>query len=187
MQNNLKRLLAYSSINNVGFALIGIAAGDKIGASSVLIYMTLYVIATLGIFAGLMALRRSGLPLETVSDLNGLAKLKPGMTLGLVLLIFSVAGIPPLAGFWGKVVVIQAGLRADMLWLVLIGLASSVVALGYYLRLIWAMMMKPPGENMDRTDWTVAATVFATSVLVFPVLTVAIQRLMDVAASAHVG
>jgi NADH:ubiquinone oxidoreductase subunit 2 (subunit N) len=85
------------------------------------------------------------------------------------------------------VVVIQAGLRADMLWLVLIGLASSVVALGYYLRLIWAMMMKPPGENMDRTDWTVAATVFATSVLVFPVLTVAIQRLMDVAASAHVG
>ena len=71
--------------------------------------------------------------------------------------------------------------------LVLIGLASSVVSLGYYLRLVWAMMMKPPGETLDRTDWTVAATVFVTALLMFPVLTVAIQRLLDVAASAHVG
>ena len=187
LQNNLKRILAYSSISNVGFALIGIAAGEKIGAASVLVYMTLYVVATLGMFAGIMALRRGGLPLETVSDLNGLAKLKPGMALGLIMLIFSVAGIPPLAGFWGKVQVIQAGLRADMLWLVLIGLASSVVSLGFYLRVVWAIMMKPPAEKLDGTDWTVAATVFASSVLMFPVLTIAIQRLLDVAASAHVG
>jgi NADH-quinone oxidoreductase subunit N len=187
IQNNLKRILAYSSINNVGFALIGIAAGDKLGAGSVLVYMTLYVIATLGMFAGLMALRRDGRPLESINDLNGLAKLKPGLALGMVMLIFSIAGIPPLAGFWGKVQVIEAGLRADMLWLVLIGLASSVVSLGYYLRLVWAIMMKPPGEKLDRTDWTVAGTVFVTAVLMFPILTVAIQRLLDVAASAHVG
>lgn len=187
LQNNLKRLLAYSSIANVGFALIGVAAGDKIGAASILVYMTLYVIATLGIFAGLMSLRRAGAVLETVADLNGLAKLKPGVTLGLVMLLFSIGGIPPLAGLWGKVQVLEAGLRADLLWLVVIGVLTSVVSLGYYLRLVWAMMMKPPGEKLDDTDWTVAATVFVTAALMFPVLTVAIQWLMDMAAMAHVG
>ncbi|MBI1359637.1 MAG: NADH-quinone oxidoreductase subunit NuoN [Alphaproteobacteria bacterium] len=186
-QNNIKRILAYSSISNVGFALIGVAAGEKFGASSVLVYMTIYVIATLGMFGAVLALRRNGAPLENISDLNGLAKTKPGMAFGLLMLTFSVAGIPPLAGFWGKVQVIQAGLHADMLWLVLIGLASSVVSLGYYLRIVWAVMMKPPGEALDRTDWPVATTVLATSVLMFPVLTIGIQRLLDVAVSAHVG
>lgn len=187
-QNSIKRLLAYSSISNVGFALIAVAAGaDAGGASAVLVYMTIYVIGTMGIFGGVIALRRGGVALETVSDLNGLAKTKPGMSLGLIVLIFSVAGIPPMAGFWGKYAVFEAGLRGDMLWLVLIGAVSSVVALGYYLRLVWAMMMKPAGDSLDRTDWTVGATVFASSILVFPVLTIAIQRLLDAAAYAAAG
>ena len=186
-QNSVKRILAYSSINNVGFALIGIAAGVENGASAVLVYMTIYVIATLGVFGGVLALRRGGVAIDQVSDLNGLAKFKPGMTLGLVILIFSVAGIPPAAGFWGKLQVIEAGLRSDMLWLVLIGLGSSVVSLGYYLRLVWAMMMKPPGEALDRTDFSVGATVFASAVAVFPVLTVGIQFLLDAAAFAAAG
>jgi NADH-quinone oxidoreductase subunit N len=183
-QNSVKRILAYSSISNVGFALIGVAAGAEDGASALLVYMTIYVIATLGVFGGVLALRRGGVAIDQVSDLNGLSKLKPGMTLGLVVLIFSVAGIPPAAGFWGKLQVIEAGLRADMLWLVLIGLGSSVVSLGYYLRLVWAMMMKPPGEALDRTDFSVAATVFASAIIVFPVLTVGIQFLLDAAAFA---
>ncbi len=83
-QNNIKRILAYSSISNVGFALIGVAAGEKFGASSVLVYMTIYVIATLGMFGGVLALRRNGIPLEDISDLNGLAKSKPGMAFGLL-------------------------------------------------------------------------------------------------------
>jgi NADH-quinone oxidoreductase subunit N len=149
--------------------------------------MTIYVIATLGVFGGVLALRRGGVAIDQVSDLNGLSKLKPGMALGLVILIFSVAGIPPAAGFWGKLQVIEAGLRADMLWLVLIGLGSSVVSLGYYLRLVWAMMMKAPGEDLDRTDVSVAATVLASAVIVFPVLTVGIQLLLDAAAFAAAG
>jgi NADH-quinone oxidoreductase subunit N len=192
VQNNVKRILAYSSISNVGFALIGVAAGTAgdaalgkgSGEAAVLVYMTIYVIATLGLFGGVIALRRQGRAVETVADLNGLFKQKPAMALGLIFLIFSVAGIPPAAGFFGKYQVIQAGLSADMLWLVLIGLASSVVSLGYYLRLVWAVTVKPPGEQLDKTDWSVAATVLVCSVLVFPVLTIAIQLLLNQAAVA---
>jgi NADH-quinone oxidoreductase subunit N len=184
-QNNIKRILAYSSISNVGFALIGVAAGPESGGgAAVLVYMTLYVVATLGMFGGILALRRGGQPLEDVSDLNGMVKHKPAMALGLLVLIFSVAGIPPAVGFWGKVQVFEAGLRADMLWLVLVGVVSSVVSLGYYLRLVWAMMIKPAGEPLDKTDWTISLTVLVASLLAFPALTIFIQRLLDAAAQA---
>jgi NADH-quinone oxidoreductase subunit N len=186
-QNSVKRILAYSSISNVGFALIGVAAGAEVGASSVLVYMTLYVVATLGLFGGVLALRRGGVAVDQVSDLNGLFRNKPAMALGLTILIFSVAGIPPAAGFFGKYQILLAGLSADLLWLVLIGLLSSVVALGYYLRLVWAMMMKPPSEQLDRTDASVAATVFASAILAFPVLTIGIQMLIQTAAQAATG
>ena len=187
MQNSIKRILAYSSISNVGFAMIGIAAGAETGAASVLVYMTLYVIATLGMFAGVLALRRGGKAIDQISDLNGLVKHKPGMALGLLILIFSVAGIPPAAGFWGKLQVFSAGLEADMLWLVLVGCLASVISLGYYLRLVWAMFIKPAGEELDRTDMSVGAIVFVTSILIFPVLTITIQMLLETAARASGG
>lgn len=187
VQNSIKRILAYSSISNVGFAIIGIAAGAEKGAASVLVYMTLYVIATLGMFGGVLALRRGGKAIDQVSDLNGLVKQKPGIALGLLILIFSVAGIPPAAGFWGKLQVFQSGLDAGMLWLVLVGALSSVISLGYYLRLVWAMFMKPPGDALDRTDASVAGIVFITSILMFPVLTITIQMLLDAAARAAGG
>lgn len=187
MQNSIKRILAYSSISNVGFALIGIAAGAEAGAAAVLVYMTLYVIATLGMFGGVLALRRGGKSIDAVSDLNGLVKSKPGMALGLLILIFSVAGIPPAAGFWGKLQVFTAGIEADMLWLVLVGALASVVSLGYYLRLVWAMFMKPAGEPLDRTDVSVAATVAISALIVFPILTVAIQMLLNATALAAGG
>ena len=187
MQSSIKRILAYSSISNVGFALIGIAAGAEAGAAAVLVYMTLYVIATLGMFGGVLALRRGGKSIDAVSDLNGLVKSKPGMALGLLILIFSVAGIPPAAGFWGKLQVFTAGIEADMLWLVLVGALASVVSLGYYLRLVWAMFMKPAGEPLDRTDVSVAATVAISALIVFPILTVAIQMLLNATALAAGG
>jgi NADH-quinone oxidoreductase subunit N len=187
LQNSIKRILAYSSISNVGFALIAIAAGDELGASAVLVYMTLYVIATLGLFGGVLALRRGGQSIDKVSDLNGLVKMKPGMALGLLILIFSVAGIPPAAGFWGKLAVFTAGIESGMLWLVLVGALASVVSLGYYLRLVWAMFMKPAGEPLDRTDVSVAATVAISTLIVFPVLTILIQLLIDTAARAVGG
>ena len=187
MQNSIKRILAYSSISNVGFALIAIAAGAETGAAAVLVYMTLYVIATLGMFGGVLALRRAGKPIDQVSDLNGLVKSKPGMALGLLILIFSVAGIPPAAGFWGKLQVFTAGIEGGMLWLVLVGALASVISLGYYLRLVWAMFVKPAGEPLDKTDMSVAATVAITTILIFPVLTIAIQFLLNMAARAVGG
>ena len=186
-QNSIKRILAYSSISNVGFALIAIAAGAELGAAAVLVYMTLYVIATLGMFAGVLALRRGGKAVDTVADLNGLVKTKPGIALGLLVLIFSVAGIPPAAGFWGKLQVFTAGIESGMLWLVLVGALASVVSLGYYLRLVWAMFMKPAGEPMDRTDFSVAAIVAISTLVVFPILTIGIQFLLNAAALAVVG
>lgn len=187
LQNSIKRILAYSSISNVGFALIGIAAGAEDGAAAVLVYMTLYVVATLGMFGGVLALRRGGKAIDQVSDLNGLVKSKPGMALGLLILIFSVAGIPPAAGFWGKLQVFTAGIEGGLLWLVIVGCVASVVSLGYYLRLVWAMFVKPAGEPLDKTDLSVAATVAISSVLIFPVLTIAIQVLLNTAARAAGG
>ena len=134
-----------------------------------------------------LALRRNGTPIDQVSDLNGLVKSKPGMALGLLILIFSVAGIPPAAGFWGKLQVFTAGIEGGMLWLVLVGALASVVSLGYYLRLVWAMFVKPAGEPLDKTDMSVAATVAITTLLVFPVLTITIQFLLDAAARAVGG
>jgi NADH-quinone oxidoreductase subunit N len=167
--------------------LIAIAAGPDLGAAAVLVYMTLYVIATLGMFAGVLALRRGGKAIDTVADLNGLVKTKPGVALGLLVLIFSVAGIPPAAGFWGKLQVFTAGIESGMLWLVLVGALASVVSLGYYLRLVWAMFMKPAGEPMDRTDFSVAAIVAISTLVVFPILTIGIQFLLNAAALAVVG
>ena len=110
-----------------------------------------------------------------------------GFALGMLILIFSVAGIPPAAGFWGKLQVFTAGIEGGMLWLVLVGALASVVSLGYYLRLVWAMFVKPAGEPLDKTDMSVAATVAITTILVFPVLTIAIQFLLDAAARAAGG
>ena len=187
MQNSIKRILAYSSISNVGFALIGVAAGAEQGAAALLVYMALYVVATLGLFGGVLALRRGGKAIDQVSDLNGLVKSKPGIALGLMVLIFSVAGIPPAAGFWGKLQVFTAGISADLLWLVLVGALASVVSLGYYLRLVWAMFMKPAGEPLDKTDMSVGLVVAITSLAMFPVLTIVIQILLDLAMRAAGG
>ena len=139
------------------------------------------------IAGGLLSLRRDGKAVDQVSDLNGLFKLKPGMALALVILIFSVAGVPPAAGFFGKFQVLMAGLNGDLLWLVIIGIFSSAVSLGYYLRLVWAMMMKPPGEPLDRTDLSVSITVFVMAVLAFPVITIGIQILIEFAQFASAG
>jgi NADH-quinone oxidoreductase subunit N len=104
-----------------------------------------------------------------------------------MVLIFSVAGIPPAAGFWGKLEVFRAGIDANLLWLVLAGALASVISLGYYLRLVWAMFMKPPGEPLDKTDMSVGVVVLLTSLAMFPVLTIVIQMLLDTAARAAGG
>ena len=144
-QNNLKRLLAYSSINNVGFILIGLAAATAAGIEGVLIYLFIYVFMTVGSFVALLMLRdESGKALSTFDDISGLATTSPVLAWCLLALMFSLAGIPPLFGFWGKFVVFQAAVEADMIALAAIGIAASVIGAFYYIKFIKVMFFDDP-------------------------------------------
>jgi NADH-quinone oxidoreductase subunit N len=139
-QRNIKRLMAYSSIGHMGFALVGLAAGTETGVSGVVLYMTIYMVMTLGTFACIMAMRRpEGGFVENVDDLAGLSSTKPFMALVLTALMFSMAGIPPLAGFFAKYFVFVAAIEAKLYALAVIGVLSSVVGAYYYLRIVKLM------------------------------------------------
>lgn len=138
-QTNLKRLLAYSSIGHVGFALTGLASGIEVGVSGVLQYMTIYLAMTLGAFAVIMALARGGRPVETIGDLAGLSRSNGGLAFVMAMIMFSLAGVPPLAGFFAKLNVLLPAVEAHLYWLAVIGVLSSVVSAFYYLRIVKVM------------------------------------------------
>ncbi|MFZ4688755.1 MAG: NADH-quinone oxidoreductase subunit NuoN [Polymorphobacter sp.] len=145
-QTNIKRLLAYSSIANVGFALVGLAAATSLGIEALLFYTAVYLAMTLGSFLVVLQLRRAdGAPVELLSDLSGLSKVRPGLAAALAIFMFSLAGIPPLLGFWPKFAVFQAAIAAGLVPLAIIGFIASVVAAYYYLRLIKVMYFDEPG------------------------------------------
>ena len=147
-QNNLKRLLAYSSINNVGFILIGLAAATVQGLSAMLVYLAIYVVMSLGSFVAVLMLRNGqGEQLETFDDIAGLSSTRPLMAWCLLILMFSLAGIPPLFGFWGKFVVFQAAVQADMVLLAAIGIAASVIGAFYYIKFIKVMFFDEPVDR----------------------------------------
>lgn len=172
-QNSIKRLLAYSSIGNVGYSLMAVASGEVYGASAVLIYMTVYVLSTLGLFGIVLAMRRRDGQVEDISDLNGLSTTRPGLAVAMTVLIFSVAGIPPMAGFLGKWVVFESALKAELFWLVGVGVIASVVSLGYYLRIVWAMWAKhAEDEPLQSTDGMVTVTIYGATFLALPVLVI---------------
>ncbi|MFG1357813.1 NADH-quinone oxidoreductase subunit NuoN [Xanthobacter pseudotagetidis] len=148
-QRNIKRLLAYSSIGHMGFALVGLAAGTEQGVRGVLVYMAIYVAMTLGSFACVLAMRRKGQAVESVDDLAGLASRSPLMALMLAALMFSLAGIPPLAGFLAKYYVFLAAIQAGLYWLAVIGVLASVVGAFYYLRIVKIMYFDEPAEAFD--------------------------------------
>ena len=144
-QQNLKRLLAYSSINNVGFILIGLAAATTAGYSAVLVYLAIYVFMTIGSFTALLMLRDpGGRSLETFDDITGLASTSPVLAWCLLALMFSLAGIPPLLGFYGKFVVFQAAVQADLIVLAAIGIAASVIGAFYYIKFVKVMFFDEP-------------------------------------------
>jgi NADH-quinone oxidoreductase subunit N len=144
-QTNIKRLLAYSSINNVGFALLGLAAGTAEGVAGVMTYMAIYVAMTLGSFLCVLQMRdASGAPVETIASLSGLSQSRPGLAAALAIFMFSLAGIPPLLGFWAKFVVFDAVVRADMWPLAAIGIAASVIGAYYYLKIVKTMYFDDP-------------------------------------------
>lgn len=170
MQTSLKRLMAYSSVSNIGFALMGVAAGGEAGASSALMYMTLYLPANIGIFALLLAMRRDGAPAETVGDLAGMAQQRPWMAALFTMLLFSIAGIPPFAGFFGKLLVFSAAVDAGLIWLAVLGGVAAVVAAAYYLRLLASIWFAPPTTQLESPSGTIMLTATAAAALTFPLL-----------------
>jgi NADH-quinone oxidoreductase subunit N len=146
-QHNIKRLMAYSSIGHMGFALIGLAAGTAEGVQGVLVYMAIYLAMTLGTFCCILAMRRSGGAVENISDLAGLARSNPALAFFFALLLFSLAGIPPLAGFFAKYYVFLAAIKANMFTLAVLGVLASVVGAYYYLMIIKTMYFDEPVEG----------------------------------------
>lgn len=138
-QRNIKRLMAYSSIGNVGYALIGLAAGSEEGIRGVVIYMIIYLAMTLGAFAVLLSMRRKDQMFETIDDLSGLSRTHPWLAFCLAAMMFSLAGIPPLAGFFAKFYVFAAAIKAGLVTLAVVGVVTSVVGAFYYLRLVKVM------------------------------------------------
>ena len=145
-QRNIKRLMAYSSIGHMGFALIGLAAGTSDGIEGVLVYMAIYLTMTLGTFAVILAMQRNGQMVERISDLSGLARTNPTMAFFLAMLLFSLAGIPPLAGFFAKFYVFLAAIKAGLFVLAVIGVVTSVVGAYYYLTIVKIMYFDEPAE-----------------------------------------
>ena len=143
-QRNIKRLMAYSSIGHMGYALVGLAANSEAGVRGVVIYMLIYLVMTLGTFAFILAMRRKDGNVEQISDLAGLSNTNPMMATILTILMFSLAGIPPLAGFWGKWYVFLAAINANLYALAVIGVLASVVGAYYYLRIIKIMWFDEP-------------------------------------------
>jgi NADH-quinone oxidoreductase subunit N len=148
-QRNIKRLMAYSSIAHMGFALVGLAAGTSDGIQGVLVYMAIYVAMTLGTFACIISMRRQGKPVEDISDLAGLARTKPVMAFFFAMLMFSMAGVPPLAGFFAKFYVFLAAIQAGLFTLAVLGVISSVVGAYYYLMIVKTMYFDEPAEAFD--------------------------------------
>ena len=148
-QTNIKRLMAYSSIGHIGYALIGLAAGTEEGMRGVLFYMAIYIVMNLGTFGCILCMRRTGVMLESLEDLKGLSKTNPLMALPLLIFMFSMAGIPPLAGFLGKFYVFMAAINAELYTLAVIGVLTSVVGAFYYLRIVKYMYFDDAAEPFD--------------------------------------
>jgi NADH-quinone oxidoreductase subunit N len=165
-QKNIKRLMAYSSIGHVGYALMGLAVANDTGYRGVLVYMAIYVVMNLGTFAVLIAMRRRGRALEQVDDLAGLGRTDPAMALWMAVFMFSMAGIPPLAGFFGKLYVFLAAVQAGFWTLAIIGIVTSVIASYYYLRIVKVMYFDAGGEGaLDARPASLTVVMASTGLL----------------------
>lgn len=184
-QTNIKRLMAYSSIGHMGYALVALAAGSSQGISAVLIYMTIYVIMTIGTFASILMMRRRGGMTENISDLAGLNETNTPLAILFTVFFLSLAGIPPMAGFLAKWVVFFAAVEAELIWLAVFGAVASVVSAFYYLRVIWLIWFNKPAPAFERgSGANLKATAFASALLVFPIIIAAPGLLQSLAAQA---
>jgi NADH-quinone oxidoreductase subunit N len=180
-QTNLKRLWAYSSIANVGYAVLGLAAGTAQGVQAMLVFMALYTVAVIGFFACLSALSRNGRPLETLDDMAGLFQQRPWLSLALTVFALSGLGLPPFAGFWGKYYVFMAAVNAGdpiLLWSAVAALVGSVIAAFYYLRLVKVMWFDPAPGQTDRPPVEAGAIAVGAAAFTFP-LVLALMPFID--------
>ena len=138
-QTNIKRLMAYSSISHMGFALMGLSAGTALGVQAMLVYMAIYLTMNVGTFAFIMSMERDGKPVTEIASLNQFAKGEPLKALAMLVLLFSLAGVPPMVGFFGKLYVLQAAVDAGLTWLAIGGVIASVISAFYYLRIVYFM------------------------------------------------
>jgi NADH-quinone oxidoreductase subunit N len=148
-QKNIKRLMAYSSISHMGFALLGLASGSAYGVQAMLVYMAIYLTMNVGSFAFIMSMERDGKPVTDISALNQYAKAEPVKALAMLVLLFSLAGVPPLVGFFGKFYVLRAAVEANMTWLAVAGVVASVIGAFYYLRIVFYMYFGEEGDGID--------------------------------------
>ena len=180
-QTNIKRLMAYSSIGHMGYALVGLAAGSAEGVQGVIIYLAIYLAMTLGTFACILAMRRGGRMVEDIDQLSGLSRTSPTMAFLLAMLLFSLAGIPPLAGFFAKFYVFLAAIHSGLYVLAVIGVLLSVVGAYYYLRIVKIMYFDAPAERFDPMDAPLAAVLgvsglFTLLYFVYPAPLVAVAE-----------
>ena len=149
-QKNLKRLIAYSSISHIGYALAGLATGSNDGIQSSVIYITIYIIMNLGFFSCLLMMKRNNIYYEEIDDLSGLSKNHPLLSISLLIILFSLAGIPPLAGFFAKFYIFKSVIEQSMYFLAIVGLLSTVIAAFYYLRIIKIMYFDEEKDSYDK-------------------------------------
>ena len=165
-QTNIKRLMAYSSIGHMGFALVGLAAADAAGVQAVIIYLAIYLVMNLGVFACILAMRRSDGRVEEIDELAGLSRNNPMMAFLLAMLLFSLAGIPPLAGFFGKFYVFLAAINSGLYTLAVIGVLSSVVGAYYYLRIVKIMYFDEPVDAFEPMPGALKIMLLITGIMV---------------------
>ncbi len=185
-QKNLKRLIAYSSISHIGYALAGLATGSNDGIQSSVIYITIYVIMNLGFFSCLLMMKRNNVYYEKIEDLSGLSKNHPLLSLSLLIILFSLAGIPPLAGFFAKFYIFKSVIEQSMYFLAIVGLLSTVVAAFYYLRIIKIMYFDEEKDSYD-TDHSLWLKFSLTiSTLIILVYFIFPSQLIDVVSKINI-
>ncbi|MBY5975152.1 NADH-quinone oxidoreductase subunit NuoN [Phaeobacter italicus] len=148
-QRDIKRLMAYSSIAHMGYALMGLAAGTAYGVQALLVYLAIYVSMNIGTFAFILMLEKDGKPITDIRALNLYARREPGKALAMLILLFSLAGVPPMLGFFGKLYVLNAAYDAGLAWLAIAGVIASVIGAFYYLRIVYYMYFGEEGEELD--------------------------------------
>lgn len=176
-QKDIKRLMAYSSIAHMGFALVGLASGSLAGIQSLLIYIAIYVVMNIGTFAFILSMEREGKSINNIIALNMYSKIEPLRALALMILMFSLAGIPPMLGFFGKFYVLKAAVDAGMAWLAIMGVIASVIGAFYYLRIIYLMYF---GEETEKLDGSMSTFGWMTLMVSAIVMIVGVVNLFGI-------